>query len=266
MVDYLLLPCLSFGVGILVGLTGIGGASLITPMLILVFQVPVAIAVSSDVVAATLMKLVGGWKHWQQETLDWQVVRWLASGSVPGALGGVAILHFIQQMQTLDLDAILLRCIGVAILLITALALIQLLVMIVFPSLEFPTLPKLDLNTWKGRGCAVVIGAILGCIVGLTSVSSGSLFALVLIAFFQLDARKLVGTDLTQAAILLSFTSLGHLSLGTVDWSLVLSIWAGSVPGVLVGAKLCQLAPQKVLKFGIYMLLIMVSWKLSHSV
>jgi len=92
------------------------------------------------------------------------------------------------------------------------------------------------------------------------------MFALVLIAFFQLEARKLVGTDLAQAAIFLTFTSLGHLTLGTVDWSLVLLIWFGSVPGVLVGAKLCQLAPQRPLRFVIYGLLVMVSWKLAHPV
>jgi len=102
--------------------------------------------------------------------------------------------------------------------------------------------------------------------VGLTSVSSGSMFALALIVFFRLDARKLVGTDLAQAAILLSFTALGHLTLGTVDWSLVIPIWIGSLPGVLVGTKLCQLAPQRALRFVVYMVLVMVSWKLAHQV
>jgi uncharacterized membrane protein YfcA len=101
--------------------------------------------------------------------------------------------------------------------------------------------------------------------VGLTSVSSGSLFALVLISFFQLDSRKLVGTDITQAAILLTFTSFGHLSLGTVDWSLVLPIWAGTVPGVLLGAKLCKSFPQSALRFVIYTILVMVSWKLAYQ-
>jgi hypothetical protein len=109
------------------------------------------------------------------------------------------------------------------------------------------------------------VAAVLGCMVGLTSVSSGSLFALVLISFFQLDSRKLVGTDITQAAILLIFTSLGHLSLGTVDWSLVLPIWAGTVPGVLIGAKLCKSAPQSALRFVIYTILVMVSWKLAYQ-
>lgn len=262
----LLLPLFSFGVGIIVGLTGIGGASLITPMLIVVFQVPPSVAVSSDVVAATLMKVIGGIKHWRQQTVDRQVVQWLALGSVPGALCGVSILHQIKQTANLDLDGILLRCIGLAILLVTLLALAQLLLLIVVPDFQLPQLPLLDLNTLVGKAGAIAIGAGLGCIVGMTSVSSGSLFALVLITFFRLDAQRLVGTDLTQAAILLGFTSLGHLGLGTVDWHLVLPIWAGSVPGVVVGAKLCQLAPQKLLRFLVYVLLVAVSWKLASSV
>lgn len=264
--NYLLLSTLSFLVGIVVGLTGIGGASLITPMLILVFQVPASVAVSSDVVAATLMKVVGGIRHWQQQTLEVQVIKWLVCGSVPGSLAGVGILHLIRQSNTLNLDAVLLRLIGIAILLITVVALIQTLLLIFAPKFQLPSPPKFDLETLQGKAFTVAIGVVLGCVVGLTSVSSGSLFALVLIVFFQLDAQKLVGTDLAQAAILLLFTSLGHLSLGTVDWSLVLPIWLGSVPGVLIGAKLCQLAPQKLLRFGIYALLVMVSWKLVHQV
>jgi len=196
--NYLLLTGFSFIVGTVVGLTGIGGASLITPMLIFVFNVPAAIAVGSDIVAATMMKAVASVSHWRQETVDLSVVKWLATGSVPGALLGV-------------------------------------------------------------------VGFVLGCMVGLTSVSSGSLFALVLMTFFKLDSRKLVGTDITQAAILLGFTSLGHLSLGTVDWHIVIPIWIGSVPGVLLGSKLCQRAPQRALRYLIFVILITVSWKLIHS-
>lgn len=261
--NYPLLSFLSLFVGILVGLTGIGGASLITPMLILVFQVPTSVAIGSDVVAATLMKVVGATKHWQQQTVNLQVVRWLAYGSVPGSLVGVSLLHQLQQ-RNLDLDAVLLRLLGIAILLITIIALIQMLLLIFAPQFQLPALPRLDLETGIGRSWAIAIGAILGCVVGMTSVSSGSMFALVLIAFFQLDAQKLVGTDLVQAAILLSFTSLGHLGLGTVNWSLVIAIWIGSIPGVFIGAKLCQIIPQRPLRFVLYMLLMMVSWKLVH--
>jgi hypothetical protein len=264
--NYSLLPLFSFFIGIIVGLTGIGGASLITPMLIFFFQVPPSIAVSSDVVAATLMKFVGGFKHWEQQTVDVQVVKWLAFGSVPGSLFGVGILHFIKRTGEHNLDHMMLQLVGMMILFVTLSALAQLLLLTFFPNLKLPELPKFDLKTKLGRALAMSIGAVLGCLVGLTSVSSGSMFALVLIAFFQLDARKLVGTDISQAAILLFFTALGHLTLGTVDWSLVLPIWLGSVPGVLLGAKLCQLAPQRPLRFIIYTLLLMVSYKLVSPV
>lgn len=264
--NYSLLPLFSFFIGIIVGLTGIGGASLITPMLIFFFQVPPSIAVSSDVVAATLMKFVGGFKHWEQQTVDVQVVKWLAFGSVPGSLFGVGILHFIKRTGEHNLDHMMLQLVGMMILFVTLSALAQLLLLTFFPNVKLPELPKFDLKTKLGRALAMSVGAVLGCLVGLTSVSSGSMFALVLIAFFQLDARKLVGTDISQAAILLFFTALGHLTLGTVDWSLVLPIWLGSVPGVLVGAKLCQLAPQRPLRFIIYTLLLMVSYKLVSPV
>ena len=264
--NYSLLPLFSFFIGIIVGLTGIGGASLITPMLIFFFQVPPSIAVSSDVVAATLMKFVGGFKHWEQQTVDVQVVKWLAFGSVPGSLFGVGILHFIKRTGEHNLDHMMLQLVGMMILFVTLSALAQLLLLTFFPNVKLPELPKFNLKTKLGRALAMSVGAVLGCLVGLTSVSSGSMFALVLIAFFQLDARKLVGTDISQAAILLFFTALGHLTLGTVDWSLVLPIWLGSVPGVLVGAKLCQLAPQRPLRFIIYTLLLMVSYKLVSPV
>jgi len=263
--NYLLLPLLSFFVGIIVGLTGVGGASLITPMLIFVFQVPPSIAVSSDVVAATLMKVIGGFKHWQQKTLDLQVVTWLALGSVPGSLGGVAILYLIKRTGAFNLDDILLRLLGVMMLLVTLSALAQLLLKTFVPNLKLPEPPKFDLKTKLGRVQTLSVGAVLGCLVGLTSVASGSMFALVLIAFFRLDSRKLVGTDISQAAILLIFTSLGHLTLGTVNWSLVVPIWLGTVPGVLVGAKLCKLIPQRTLRFVIYTILGMVSWKLVYQ-
>ncbi|MBW4494631.1 MAG: sulfite exporter TauE/SafE family protein [Oscillatoria princeps RMCB-10] len=263
--NYLLLAPLSFFAGIIVGLTAIGGASLITPMLIFMFQVPPAVAVSSDVVAATLMKVIGGIKHWQQQTLDPQIVKWLALGSVPGSLTGVGILHLIKYTGAVNLDSLLIRSIGAVTLLVTLSALAQLFLKTFLPKLKLPSPPEFDLKTKFGRLRTVSVGSILGCVVALTSVSSGSMFALVLIAFFRLDSRKLVGTNIAQAAILLIFTSLGHLSLGTVNWSLVLPIWLGTVPGVLVGAKLCKRTPQSALRLVIYTILVMVGWKLVHQ-
>jgi uncharacterized membrane protein YfcA len=264
--SYLLLSSLSFLIGTLVGLTGVGGASLITPMLVFVFQVPPSVAISSDIVAATFMKIFGSVKHWQQKTIDGQVVKWLACGSVPGSLVGTVILHLLREKSSDGLDALLLYILGMMILTVTSIAIAQLLLLKLFPQLKLPSLPKFNLESNWGRFGAISIGAVLGCLVGLTSVSSGSMFALVLISLFQLDSRKLVGTDISQAAILLTSTSLGHLGLGTVNWSLVVAICLGSIPGIVLGAKLCQIVPQGLLRFGTYVILELVSWKLVFPV
>ena len=263
--QYLLLPILSFIVGILVGLTGVGGASLVTPMLMLIFQIPASVAIGSDVVAATLMKVVGGFKHWKQQTLDPQIVKWLALGSVPGSLTGVGILYLLRRTGSENLDRVLICLLGLMLLVISLSAIAQLLLKLLIPKLNLPEPPKFDLKTNLGRIQTLSVGAVLGCVVGMTSVASGSLFAIVLIAFFRLDTRKLVGTDIAQAAILLFFTSLGHLSLGTVDWGLVLPIWLGTVPGVMVGAQLCKITPQGALRLVIYVILVTVGWKLASQ-
>jgi uncharacterized membrane protein YfcA len=262
--DYLLLPLLSFFVGIIVGLTGVGGASLITPMLIFVFHVPAAVAISSDVVAATLMKVVGGFKHWKQQTVDLKIVKWLLLGSVPGSLTGVGILHIIRRTGAGDINQILIHLLGIMLMVIALSAIAQLSLKTFIPKLDLPEPPKFDLETKFGRILTVSVGAVLGLLVGMTSVASGSMFAIVLIAFFRLDSRKLVGTDILQAAILLICTAFGHLTLGTVNWGLVLPIWLGTVPGVLVGAKLCNITPQGFLRLVIYAILMSVGWKLVH--
>jgi len=125
--SYLLLSSLSFLIGTLVGLTGVGGASLITPMLVFVFQVPPSVAISSDIVAATFMKIFGSVKHWQQKTIDGQVVKWLACGSVPGSLVGTVILHLLREKSSDGLDALLLYILGMMILTVTSIAIAQLL-------------------------------------------------------------------------------------------------------------------------------------------
>jgi uncharacterized membrane protein YfcA len=208
------------------------------------------------------MKVVGGIKHWRQQTLDPTVVKWMSLGSVPGALAGVALFHLMKDHWSEDWNQLLLRVLGGLILSMTLIGIGQLLLSRFFPAIQLPSLPSFNLDTWPGRLATLTIGSALGFLVGLTSVSSGSMFALVLMAFFQLDARKLVGTDLSQAAILLSFTSIGHIGFGTVDWPLVGAIWFGSIPGVLVGAKLCQFVPQEPLRAILYTILMMVSWKL----
>ncbi|WP_287128451.1 sulfite exporter TauE/SafE family protein [Candidatus Cyanaurora vandensis] len=255
----------SFFVGVLVGLTGVGGAALMTPLLILFFNVPGSIAIGSDIVSATLMKVVGGYKHWQQETVDLEIVKWLALGSVPGSFLGIAFLHYAKAQGMVNLDGLMIRFVGFVILIVAVSALATMFIKTFAKGIKLIEMPKIDLKTQQGRIAAMAIGAVLGSAVGLTSVGSGSLFALALIAFFRLDPQKLVGTDIVQAAILLIFTAVGHWSLGTVNWSLVFPIWLGTVPGVLVGAKLCTLTPKPALQFALYSILVTVGWQLVNK-
>ncbi len=257
-----LLPIFSFAIGILIGLTGVGGGSLTTPMLILLFHVPAEIAIGSDVVALSLTKGVGAFRHWQQQTLDLKIVQWLLIGSVPGSLVGIGLLHVAKQLGVVNSDKILLCLVGVIILLVALSELVKILLLRFVPDLELPQLPKLDLESNSGCALTVAVAAVLGCMVGLTSIGSGSLFSVALIALLRLDPQKLVGTVLVQAAILLIFTAFGQFSLGTVNWSLVLSIWLGMIPGVLLGTQLCQRAPKRVLQIGIYSILLTVGWNL----
>jgi len=261
----LTLTAASFFVGTLVGLTGVGGAALMTPILILFFNIPGSVAIGSDVVSATLMKVVGGYKHWKQETVDLEIVKWLALGSVPGSMLGIAFLFFAKSQGWENLDMLMIHVVGYVILFVAATALGGLLLKIFFKEVKLIEAPKFDLTTTKGRISAMVVGAVLGAAVGLTSVGSGSLFALALILFFRLDPQKLVGTDIVQAAILLVFTAIGHWSLGTVNWNLVLPIWLGTVPGVLVGAQLCKLIPKQTLQFALYSILVTVGWQLINK-
>jgi len=252
----------SFFVGIVVGLTGVGGATLITPLLIFVFHIPASIAIGSDVMSATLMKVIGGMKHYRQHTVNLQIVRWLLTGSVPGSILGIFLLYLAKIFKVQNLDSILIRTVGIVMLLVASLALLRLALKFFAPKWKLPKQPRIDLSTQAGKNQTIAIAAVLGCILGLTSVGSGSLFALVLIVLFRMNPHKLVGTDIVHAAILLIITALGHFSLGTVNWSIVFPIWLGTIPGVLVGAQLCKHVPKLALQFGLYTILVNVGWQL----
>ncbi len=255
----------SFLVGTVVGLTGVGGAALMTPLLILFFHIPPTMAIGSDIVSATLMKVVGGYKHWKQQTVDLEIVKWLTFGSIPGSAVGIAVLWWAKIQGIKNLDKSLIHVLGFVIFAVAASSLAIMAIQFFAKDVKLPEPPKFDLKERSGQIATIAVGAILGAAVGLTSVGSGSLFALAMIAFFRLDPQKLVGTDIVQAAILLIFTAVGHWSLGNVDWNLVLPIWAGTVPGVLVGAKLCTIMPKPVLRLALYSILVTVGWQLINK-
>jgi len=231
-----LLILFGLGVGVLVGATGMGGGSLMTPLLILLFGIKPVVAIGTDLAYAAITKTVGGWRHLRAGTVHTSLSLWLALGSCPGALLGVAILEW------LDLGDILLVLVAASLLLTGSLVLLRALI-------------------WSGEGerdniemslrhrvAAVVLGFTVGVCLGITSAGSGTLIAIGLILAFRLSPRRVVGTDVAHAAILLWVAAFAHLISGNVDLALAGTILIGSIPGVWIGASLATRLPERGLR------------------
>jgi uncharacterized protein len=220
------------GVGILIGLTGIGGGSLMTPLLILVIGVQPVVAIGTDLAYGAVTKTVGGWRHLRRGTVDLGVSKWLAFGSVPGAVTGVVLL------ERLEIDVTVLLALVAVALMIVAIAVLARAVFVRAPR-ERAQVP-LDA---RSKAIAVAIGAVLGLLLGLTSVGSGALIGPALILLFRLTPRRVVGTDVFHAAILLWAAGLAHWVGGNIDFALMGTILLGSIPGVWIGAALVDRVP-----------------------
>src|SRR3954471_22616976 len=225
-----------FGVGILVGTTGMGGGSLMTPLLILLFGIKPVVAVGSDLAYAAITKTAGGLLHFRKGTVQTNLAFWLAVGSCPGAVVGVILL------DRLGLEDILLPLIAGALLLTGALVLYRALM-----SQGAGERDTVALTTAHKVG-AVVLGASVGFLLGLTSAGSGTLIAIGLILGFRLAPRRVGGTDVFHAAVLLWVATIAHLFSGNVDLTLTATILIGSLPGVFVGTQLSQKLPERGLR------------------
>lgn len=244
-----LLPLFGFVVGLLVGLTGMGGAVVMTPLLMLGLGLPPTIAVGTDLVYATVTKLAGAWQHWRQGTVDFQVVRALALGSLPASLAAVGLLTWLRREEAGLADVWLGRAIGLA-LILAALLMLQR----VF--LGNARVSPVGAPTRCRAGVITLIGALGGFLVGLTSVGSGSLILALLVFVVPLSTERLVGTDVAHAALLVGTVALAHLYLGHVDLALAGQLLAGSVPGVLLGSRLTLQVPRRALQVGLAGLLV----------
>jgi uncharacterized membrane protein YfcA len=231
-----LLVLFGFGVGILVGTTGMGGGSLMTPLLILLFGIKPVVAVGTDLSYAAITKTAGGLLHWRRGTVQKDLALWLAIGSCPGAIAGVILL------DRLGLNDLLLPLISAALLLTGALVLLRALVL--QGAGERDTVPM----TGRHKAAAVVLGGSVGFVLGVTSAGSGTLIAIGIILFFKLSPRRVVGTDVFHAALLLWTAAIAHLFSGNVDLALAGTILIGSLPGVWVGTHLATRLPERGLR------------------
>ena len=252
----LTLALAGLGVGVIVGLTGMGGGALMTPILVLVFGVPPIAAVSSDLAASAVMKPFGGFVHARRGTVNWPLVRWLCVGSVPSAFLGVLLLRLIgdddRVQQTIRV------ALGVALVLAAAGLLVKAWSGRRHPAPAGPA-PKIKVKPLP----TVLLGAAGGLVVGLTSVGSGSLIIVALLAMYpKLRANDLVGTDLVQAIPLVTAAALGHALFGDLRLDLAAAVLIGSVPGVLIGSRISSRAPAGLVRSALVIVLLASALKL----
>jgi uncharacterized membrane protein YfcA len=227
-------------VGLLVGMTGAGGGALMTPMLILLFSVKPSTAISSDLVAAVLMRPIGAGVHLRAGTVNLRLVRWMVIGSVPSAFLGAYLLKLLGNAKSAqdNIEVVL----GIA-LLVGAGAMVLRFVLDRRGGHDRTGLVR---ERAPRPGTTVAIGVVGGIIVGMTSVGSGSLMiVLLLFAYPMIGAKQLVGTDLTQAVPLTLAAALGAILFGHVEFGLTGSLILGSVPAVLIGSLLSSSVPDK---------------------
>lgn len=239
----------------MVGLTGMGGGALMTPILVLLFGIQPLAAVSSDVVASMIMKPVGGAVHWKRGTVHRRLVLWLMLGSIPSAFIGVLLLKSLGGEDALQ--GIVKHSLGVALLVVVAGLLARPLLQRRNRSNE--TVSPLEVRPLP----TLLIGIVGGLVVGVTSVGSGSLMIVLLMMLYpRIKLSELVGTDLVQAIPLVSSAAIGHLFFGNFQLGLSASILVGSIPGVFVGALFSTRAPDHVIRPALMVVLLVSSLKL----
>ena len=247
-----------FTVGLIVGVTGVGGGSLMTPLLVLLFGVAPVTAVGTDLLFASVTKAGGAWAHARRGNVDWSVVAWLAAGSVPASAIALVLMHFFLPHPG-RLSAIVSVALGIA-LILTALSLVF----------------RDRLHTWAARRApanvhrvstarrTLIAGAVLGVLVTVSSVGAGALGVTALFFLYPgLAAARVVGTDIAHAVPLTLVAGLGHAAASVVDWKLLVALLTGSLPGIWLGSSLSQRIPERVLRTALAAMLVLIGGKLA---
>lgn len=246
-----------FGVGLLVGMTGVGGGTLMTPLLTLLFGYAPNVAVGTDLAFAAATKSVGTAAHGVHGQVRWDIVQRLCWGSLPAAVAMIALLHWLGPATPAIIKTTKLT-IGVSVLLTV--------VAIVLRQRLLAALQRFDHYPLQGRSLAVAtvaFGALIGALVTMSSIGAGAIGATVIFLLYpQLKSQQVAGTDIAYALPLTTVAGLGHLWLGNLDWQLLVGLLIGSVPGIWLGARLSKALPEKVVRGALAATLTLVAIKM----
>src|SRR5213080_4307714 len=244
-------------IGFLVGLTGMGGGSLLAPIMILFFRITPVWAVGTDIAYSTVTKAVGSIVHIRQKNVNFKIAFWLASGSVPATFLSVLLVQYIRKHYGSIINGIIIHAIGFTLILVAVLLVLKPYIMRRLEqrnlevrkreALEGDAAARQSSTRWEKRYRPIVtalVGAVVGFLVGLTSVGSGTLIIVSLAFLFpRLTSRELVGTDVFQAFMLLAAGAIAYIMGGTINWPIVGMLLIGSLPGVLIGSRLSKFIP-----------------------
>jgi len=249
-------------IGFLVGLTGMGGGSLLAPIMILFFRIPPVWAVGTDIAYSTVTKALGSVVHFRQKNVNFKVALWLACGSVPATLVSVSLVQYIRKHYGAVVNGVILHALGFTLVLVAVLLVLKPFIMRYIDQRRMEKQKQEALTgeissterskRWEKRYRPVVtalVGAVVGFLVGLTSVGSGTLIIVSLAFLFpRLTSKELVGTDIFQAFMLLASGAIAYIIAGTINWPIVGMLLIGSLPGVYLGSKSSKFIPERYMR------------------
>ncbi len=249
-------------IGFLVGLTGMGGGSLLAPIMILFFRVPPVWAVGTDIAYSTVTKALGSVVHFRQKNVNYKVALWLACGSVPATLLSVGLVQYIRKHYGAVVNGVILHALGFTLVLVAVILVLKPFIMHYFDQQRMEKQKREVLagevnvtnqsnrwEKWYRPAVTALVGAVVGFLVGLTSVGSGTLIIVSLAFLFpRLTSKELVGTDIFQAFMLLASGAIAYLVAGTINWPIVGLLLVGSLPGVYLGSKSSKFIPERYMR------------------
>jgi len=249
-------------IGFLVGLTGMGGGSLLAPIMILFFGIPPVWAVGTDIAYSTVTKALGSVVHFRQKNVNVKVALWLACGSVPATLLSVGLVQFIRKHYGALVNGVILHALGFTLVLVAVLLILKPFIMRYLDQRRVEKQKQKMLSgelsytnqtdhweKWYRPAVTAMVGAVVGFLVGLTSVGSGTLIIVSLAFLFpRLTSKELVGTDIFQAFMLLASGAIAYIIAGTINWPIVGMLLIGSLPGVYLGSKSSKFIPERFMR------------------